>query len=173
MKTDYIDFQDRQTPKAYFLSFRGYGTWLHGDAKFSMDRRNYNRFGGDKIGLNENLRKHELSTLKNQPFLFDDCVRKIIVETISEVCDFRQYRLVAINARTNHVHCVVSGKDKPELIMNSFKSYITRNLRKQNLIGNETKIWSRHGSTKYLWTDNQIEKAVDYVLHGQGDEPSF
>jgi hypothetical protein len=28
----------------------------------------------------------------------------------------------------------------------------------------------RHG-TPYLWTEEAVEKAIDYVINGQGDEP--
>jgi len=30
MKRDYIDFQDRSSPIGYLITFRCYGTWLHG-----------------------------------------------------------------------------------------------------------------------------------------------
>jgi hypothetical protein len=33
MKRDYIDFQDRSTPVGYLITFRCYGTWLHGDER--------------------------------------------------------------------------------------------------------------------------------------------
>lgn len=174
MRKDYIEFQDRSVPKAYFLSFRGYGTWLHGDERFSMDRKNFNRFGGDKIVGNSGLRQKEYSQLKNSPFIFNGEKRKIIDEVVREVCEYRKYHLIAINIRTNHVHCIISGGDKPESIMTTLKSYITRRFRENLKISSETKICSRHGSTKYLWTDEHIEKAVDYVINGQGDDlPNF
>jgi hypothetical protein len=27
------------------------------------------------------------------------------------------------------------------------------------------------GSTPYLWSEEQVQKAIDYVINGQGDEP--
>ena len=33
------DFDDNEFPLAYFISFRTYGTWLHGDERFSVDRK--------------------------------------------------------------------------------------------------------------------------------------
>src|SRR2546426_7242807 len=33
MKRDYIDFQDRSSPIGYLITFRCYGTWLHGDER--------------------------------------------------------------------------------------------------------------------------------------------
>jgi REP element-mobilizing transposase RayT len=174
MKKDYIEFQNRSSPRAYFLSFRSYGTWLHGDERLSMDRKNFNRFGQGKISANARLEQKELTNLKNKPFIFNAQVREIIRQAICEVCDFRKYYLIALNVRTNHVHCVVSAAAKPELILNSFKSYATRRLRDKIQLSNAIKIWSRHGSTRYLWTEEQIGAAVDYVLNGQGDNlPNF
>ena len=49
MKRDYIDFQDRSVAKAYLITFRCYGTWLHGDDRGSVDRRFYNRVGTPRI----------------------------------------------------------------------------------------------------------------------------
>ena len=170
MKKDYIEFQDRSFPKAYFLSFRGYGTWLHGDERLSVDRMLFNRFGGDKISANAELKHKELSSLKSKPLIFDFKIRKVIKQAICEVCEFRKYSLIALNVRTNHVHCVVSGAAKPELIMNSFKCYATRRLREKLQLPSEIKVWSRHGSTRYLWTDEQVERAVDYVINGQGND---
>ena len=84
------------------------------------------------------------------------------------------YLLIALNVRTNHVHLVVSNSATPERMMDSFKAYSTKALRAVNLVRGEAKPWSRHGSTRYLWTEDHIATAVDYVLNGQGDElPQF
>lgn len=58
--------------------------------------------------------------------------------------------------------------------MNSFKAYATRRLRDEGMLGKDRKVWARHGSTKYLWSDEQLEKAINYVLYEQGDDlPNF
>lgn len=174
MAKDYIEFQDRSIPLAYFISFRCYGTWLHGDERGSVDRKKFNAFGSSKIPVNSKLQELEVSSLKSNSFKLNDKCRSIVENSIREVCKFRVYNLLAIQVRTNHVHCVVSSNAKPELIMNSFKSYATRNLRKANAISVDARVWSRHGSTRYLWTENQIEIAIEYVISGQGDElPKF
>jgi REP element-mobilizing transposase RayT len=174
MKRDCIDFQERSRPLAYLITFRCYGTWLHGDERGSMDRKRFNSYGNPKITPNELRVEFDRSLLKNAPQTLNSEQRNIVEEAIWEVCNYRRFSLFALQARTNHVHVVVSGVGKPELIMNSFKSYATRNLRKNSLILSEQKVWSRHGSTKYLWTERHIEIAVDYVLNGQGGElPNF
>jgi len=168
MKPDYIEFQKRTEPLAYLITFRCYGTWLHGDRRGSVNRRFNNRIGTPKRIPNSNLENFERNSLKNTPVTLDSKMRKAVKTTLKEVCDFRGHTLFALNVRTNHVHLVVSAGKKPEFLLNSFKVYATRKLRAVGLVSKSSKIWSRHGSTRYLWTDRHIEIAVDYVLNGQG-----
>jgi hypothetical protein len=93
-----------------------------------------------------------------------------VEKAIRDVCLHRNYFLHAISVRTNHVHTVVSAASKPEPVMNAFKAYATRELRNGGLLNRGTTPWSRHGSTRYLWKERHVEKAIDYVLYGQGDE---
>jgi hypothetical protein len=58
----------------------------------------------------------------------------------------------------------------PERMLAAFKSYSTRALRQNGLLGNDIKPWSRHGSTIYLWKEEDLAKAVEYVALGQ-DHP--
>jgi hypothetical protein len=39
------------------------------------------------------------------------------------------------------------------------------------LLPPDVKPWSRHGSNPYLWTPEEVERAIDYVINGQDDEP--
>jgi hypothetical protein len=55
--------------------------------------------------------------------------------------------------------------------MNAFKAYATRHLRETGLLPPGVKPWSRHGSNPYLWTPEDVERAIDYVINNQGDEP--
>ena len=164
------DFDDNQFPLAYLITFRCYGTWLHGDQRGSMDRQ-HNQYGTPRIAPNADLERAETERLKHPAVVFDLNQRAIVEAAIREVCIFRRYLLQAINARTNHVHCVVSAACAPEPMMDAFKSYSTRALRKAGRLSANVKPWVRHGSTRYLWKERHVEKAIDYVLNGQGDEP--
>mgnify|MGYP003694610209 CR=1 FL=1 len=58
--------------------------------------------------------------------------------------------------------------------MTSFKAYATRRLRENGLVGPTQKVWARHGSARYLWTEEHVSMAVDYVVKRQGGElPRF
>jgi len=169
-KRDYIEFQARTTPLAYLITFRTYGTWLHGDERGSMDRRYHNRVGEPKMAKSPGLVRHEQELLKHPPVILNPAQRQAVAAAITEVCTVRGYRLRAINARSNHVHVVVEAANKPEPLMRAFKSYATRKLRELGLMTVEIEPWSRHGSTLYLWAEEEVDSAVQYVLFGQDGE---
>lgn len=171
---DYIDFQDRSAAKGYLITFRCYGTWLHGDERGSVDRRHFNRYGGAAIKPDPAAVARKARLLKQDRFYLGAAERKLVESAIAEVCEVRRYFMYAQSIRTEHVHVVVNNADIPERMMSSFKAYSTRAFRSSGLIGPETKVWSRHGSTRYLWTEEHIAMAVDYVVNGQGGEvPEF
>jgi REP element-mobilizing transposase RayT len=163
------DFDDNEFPLAYLISYRCYGTWLHGDKRGSVDRKN-NVYGTSRIAPNVRLAKSDAAQLKHPPFNLDAKRRHVVEKAIREVCDHRLYLLRALNARTNHVHSVVAAAMKPEPILIAFQAYSTRALRKHGLLSPGVKPWSRHGSTVYLWKERDVAKAIEYVLYGQGDE---
>ena len=174
MKRDYIEFQERSVPKGFLITIRCYGTWLHGDQRGSVNRRSFNSVGLPGISANKSLNQSDQSQLLSKPFLLGSAERAIVESAIRDVCKHRSIGLAAINVRTNHAHAVTIASSHPERIMNSFKSYSTRHLREASLVESSQKVWSRHGSTRWLWTEEHVELAVRYVLYGQGgDLPRF
>ena len=167
------DFDTNEFPLAYLISFRCYGTWLHGDQRGSMNRKR-NKYGTPRLAPNPRLENAEAKRLKHPPMTLNAEQRGVVDKAIREVCICRNYFLRAINVRTNHVHTVVSVALKPEPVLNAFKAYATRALCRGGLLTAGVKPWARHGSTPYLWKERHVEKAIEYVLYGQGDElPTF
>jgi REP element-mobilizing transposase RayT len=174
MKRDFIEFQERSVPKGFLITIRCYGTWLHGDERGSVNRRSFNSVGFPGIRPNESLERSDKTKLISRSFLFGPAERSIVEVAIIDVCKHKSIGLPAVNVRTNHAHAVTIASSGPERIMNSFKSYSTRRLREAGLVESSQKVWSRHGSTRWLWTEEHVEMAVHYVLYGQGDElPMF
>jgi REP element-mobilizing transposase RayT len=104
------------------------------------------------------------------PLVLDLTQREAIERAIKEACSFRNWPLRAVNARSNHIHLVVSAAESPERVMNALKARCTRTLRALGLVDPDRQLWSRHGSTVYLWNEQQAQSACDYVVHGQ-DKP--
>lgn len=103
------------------------------------------------------------------PYSLDETRRDAVLKTIQEVCVYRGWTLVAAHVRTNHVHLVVDCAADADLAMGSFKAYASRRLNSLGLDEPQRKRWARHGSTRWLWTPEQVAQAVEYVVHGQGD----
>jgi REP element-mobilizing transposase RayT len=161
-------------PLAYLITFRCYGTWLHGDERGSIDRF-HNQYQTPYLPANNELEDFNRKTLKHKPQLLDAIRRSSVESAVREVCVHRNWILRAINVRTNHVHTVVSiGEKSPSNALNSFKSYATRKMRENNCWEFEHSPWSDKGSKRWLWNEQSIEIAVDYVKNGQGDDlPKF
>ncbi|MGE3168622.1 MAG: transposase [Pyrinomonadaceae bacterium] len=164
-------YEENAFPIAYLLTFRTYGTWLHGDGRTSVRRNGNNRYGGPKVTPSVPLLELMQESRSQAPVVLDSRQRVCVGAAFNEVCEFRKYELRALNVRTNHAHVVVSAAEKPEKIVNDLKAYATRRLRVQRLCGSEEKVWSRGSSTRYLWKPRHVGGAVDYVKYCQEDIP--
>jgi REP element-mobilizing transposase RayT len=166
-------WNDTDTPFAYFISFRSYGTWLHGDKRGSIDRY-HNRYRTTYISPNEKWRHYNEERLKAKPLILKATHRKAIQEAIRETCTLRKWLLQAINVRTNHVHTVVSANRRAGLVLNAFKANATRQLREGGLWSQPFSPWADKGSKRRLWNERSVARAIDYVMNGQGDDlPDF
>ena len=160
-------------PLAYFITFRSYGTWLHGDTRGSVDWAT-SGYGNPSLAPNRATERASRERLIGPPVSLDDEQRACVERAILQTATSSAWTLHALNVRTNHVHVVLSGSIPPERMMTSLKAWSTRRLRDAGLADASARVWSRHGSTRYLWTEIEVARACDYVLNGQdGDgEPS-
>jgi REP element-mobilizing transposase RayT len=152
-----------QGPLAYFITFRTYGTWLHGDVRGSFQRRP----GGwpSALGPMPRLERAMEERLRSAPVRLDDDRRVIVAATLHEVCKRRAWVLHALSVRREHVHVVVTsgGAVTPEQIMVAFKAWSTRRLVQRGCLGHGVRVWSRHGSTRYVRSLRELETVVEYV----------
>src|SRR5258705_4084644 len=166
-------WNDTDTPLACLISFRTYGTWLHGDKRGSIDRF-HNRYRSPYIPPNEKWHQYKQQLLKSKPLILKARQRKSIEAAIRETCKIRQWSLLAFNVRTNHVHTVVSANRKPGLVLNAFKANATRQLREDGLWPHSYSPWADKGSKRRLWNERSVARAIEYVLYDQGDDlPDF
>jgi REP element-mobilizing transposase RayT len=152
----------------YFITFACYGAHLHGDESGSVDRR-HNLFGGRSLEADPQRARAERRSMKQPPYELNRDRRAIVLQTLGEVCSHRGWNLLAAHVRTNHVHVVVETEVPPEKAMNDFKAYASRALNR--LDGNEPdrRRWARHGSTRWLWKDQDVREAIRYVVEEQGE----
>jgi REP element-mobilizing transposase RayT len=166
-------WNDTDTPLAYFISFRTYGTWLHGDERGSIDRF-HNRYGSPYIPPNKVWHHYNRQQLRTSPLILGVRERKSIEQAIGETCRIRNWSLLAFNVRTNHVHTVVVANRDPDLVLTAFKANATTRLRRDELWPHGFSPWVRKGSKRRLWNEKSVTNAIWYVLYGQGEDlPDF
>jgi REP element-mobilizing transposase RayT len=153
---------------AYFITFSCYGSWLHGDARGSVDRKHH-ELGTPLLQPDEKRREAMSQRMDQPPYSLDADRRRIVLQSIVEVCRFRHWHLLAAHVRSTHVHVVVHADETPERVMTAFKAYASRQLNALKCDPKGRKRWTRHGSTLYLKTDEQVSEKVRYVIFGQGE----
>ena len=113
-------WNDTETPLAYLITFRTYGTWLHGDARGSIDCV-HNRYRDPYLPPSERWQYHNLKQLKTEPFVLGATARRSVEKAIRETCVIRKWHLQALNVRTNHVHAVVIANCRAGQVLNALK----------------------------------------------------
>jgi REP element-mobilizing transposase RayT len=158
---------------AYLITFRCYGTWIHGDERGSMDRRGHNVWDTPLLPPDQQKERRRIKSPTGPSVSLNAPARGIVARTVREVCHHDGWTVLALNVLTEHVHLVVSADRDPEFVMNHMKSWATRRLREGQIAAPNAKTWSRHGSTKWLWTTEQVEGACAYVVDGQALPPDI
>ncbi|MDO8629335.1 MAG: transposase [Phycisphaerales bacterium] len=156
-----------RTPAGFLITWTCYGTWLYGDERGSVDD-DHNAFGTDLLRPDERRVAALRGRLTHPPYRLTQAAREIVTQTIEEHCRRRAWELLALNVRSNHVHVVARFADvAPEVMMGEWKAWSSRRLRQRGQAADDQPVWTRHGSTRYLWSADDLEPAVAYVVEGQ------
>src|SRR5262245_7215035 len=155
-------------PLAYFITFTTYGTWLHGRAPGSVDRE-HNVPGMPYLPEDGDLEREMSSAMRQEPYFLDEWRRKIVLRTIKEVAEHRNWKLWGVHVRTNHVHVVITAPCNPEKVMVDLKAWSSRRLREACNESSERDRWTQHGSTRYLNDEASFDGAMKYVIDEQGE----
>ena len=152
-------------PLAYFISCTTYGTWLSGD------ERGWVEDGTPGIQAPDAAREAAArERMTGPPVRLDEEQRAAVVATIRAHCEIRRWVLHALNARSNHIHVVVTADRKPEEVMNQFKAWCSRRLNELSDRRGERRPdrwWTVHGSTKWINDEGYLHNAVVYVTEKQ------
>jgi hypothetical protein len=118
-------WNDSDIPLAYLITFRTYGTWLHGDIRGSVDRDN-NVYGASRVEHEPARRAFEKALLGREPVILTADMRRCVEFAIRETCEKRDWRVIAVNVRTNHTHSVAStGLLNAASVLNALKANST------------------------------------------------
>src|SRR5712691_1448327 len=152
----------------YFITFACYGAHLHGDESGSVDRH-HNVPESRLAEPNPERVAVKRLQMDQAPYFLDRRRRATVLDALREVCLHRGWSLWAAHVRTNHVHAVVEAEARPEKIMHAFKPHASRNSNRLGIDELDRKRWTRHGSTRWLWKDEDVQKAIHYVVSRQGE----
>jgi REP element-mobilizing transposase RayT len=154
-------------PLAYFITFTAYGRWLHGRERGSVDKL-HNQPGTPFLPADPERERCMRDNMLEAPYVLNAERRAVVLDTIREVAQYRGWKLWACHVRTTHVHIIVTGNAKPEKMMSDFKAYSSRRLKERLNEAADCKRWTQHGSTLYLWHEDEVAAKIVYVLDGQG-----
>jgi REP element-mobilizing transposase RayT len=154
-------------PIAYFITFRTYGTWLHGDPRGSIDRE-HNIYNTDCLKPDPSRERVCRRLLAHPPVRLTVVQRKTVHAAIEKACTCKGWQLHVVNVRTNHVHVVITANSSPEMVMSVLKSWSTRSLRQTGLRAKSDTLWARHGSTRYIWKEHFLLDACRNAADIQG-----
>ncbi|HWF48727.1 MAG TPA: transposase [Bryobacteraceae bacterium] len=152
----------------YLITFACYGVHLHGHESGSVDRH-HNVYGSRPLRAEPQRVSHERGQMVQEPYLLDQGRRAAVLEAIGDVCLNRGWNLRAAHVRSTHVHVVMEADIRPEKVLNYFKSYASRYLNGLGMDEPDRRRWARHGSTRWLWKDEDVREAIRYVVEEQGE----
>ena len=93
-----------------------------------------------------------------------------MLEGLKEACSDRPWFLFAAHIRSNHVHVIVQAETKPEIVLGNLKARASRRLTRLGIDPLGRRRWTRGGSKIYLWRQEAVELAIEYVVDRQGEK---
>jgi len=158
----------------YFITFRTYGTWLHGDARGSVDSA-HNVFGEEFAAPVEAREQKRREMMNDEPFTLNEEQRANVEKTVGEVCAYRKWGLHAVEVRSNHVHVLVSVPDttSKEKVAGDLKAYATRRLRGAKLVEPQREVWAEGASKRVVFGLMSGERITQYIAEFQDQRPEW
>jgi hypothetical protein len=153
-------------PLALFLTWRTYGTWLPGDERGWVDERR-NGYGEHTNRPDWRIENAARAQMRGASVAFDEHSRPQVDAWIRETCAHFEWVVAALNVRTNHVHLVVGTEERPVRVVTAIKAQTTKELRRAGLAKPDAPVWARGMSGRFLFRDEELAAAVDYVLNRQ------
>jgi hypothetical protein len=156
---------------AYHIVWTTYGTWLPGDWRGWVKKC--------ISGIQPPDTKREQAArdrMVETEVLLTPEQRAIVERTVTDHCRIRRWTLTlhAVNARTNHVHVVVTANCDPDVARDQFKAWCSRKLSDavSLTIAVAKKAGRGHrftegGDAEIIGDTEYLANAIRYVIDGQ------
>jgi REP element-mobilizing transposase RayT len=151
-----------EDPIAWFITWTVYGCHLQGALT-----------GWRKIGKGEQppqprLEQWHRERLNHDVLTLNADQRLVVEAEIQKHCKHRGWTLWAANARSTHVHVVVTAVDVPsKTIRDQLKANCTRALREKWADFRERPAWTVGGDRDPVNDEDSLERVVEYVRDAQ------
>ena len=153
---------NNDSPLAFFITWTVYGTFLPGDARGWRLRRRGNQLPRPRLA------QWHRDRLKFDRILLSKPMREIVNQTIEKHCRVRNWHHWASNARSNHVHAVITAPDhRGSVVRDQLKAYCTRAIRATDSEFVDRPVWTRGGDWECINSTQEVADCVAYVLEAQ------
>jgi REP element-mobilizing transposase RayT len=161
----------------WLITWTTYGTWLPGaSAGFVSQVRDEH---GNQVLHNvpgtpydadlPELEAFARSQMKGPPVHLDTSAADAMIQQYQETARIRGWELEATSVMHNHTHLVVGvcGDPDPQSILETFKSWATRSVKKLRPLPPNGTFWTAKGSKRKLPDGRAVGDAVIYVVRKQ------
>jgi len=149
-------------PIAFFVTWTVYGTHLQGDIRGWRRRRQ------GVQAPQPRLAEWRRERLKHKVVLLSSSQRLVVEHECRRHCGHRGWRMWAVNARTTHVHIVVSAPGySGRTVRDQLKANCTRGLREQWPVFRDRPVWTVSGDWDCINSEEDLESVCQYVVEGQ------
>jgi REP element-mobilizing transposase RayT len=133
----------------------------------------HNVYGTPFVEPDEEREQTAREAMTQPAYVMSAAEREIVCKAIVDLARERKWELLAVHVRSNHVHVVVSAERDPGRIMSDMKGRASRDLNEAGFDSAERKRWTRHGSTKHLFREADVEAKTRYTLDEQGERMAY
>ena len=149
-------------PIAYFITWTVYGTFLQGH------ERGWRKWKKGIQTPQPKLVAWRRERLKHAVELLNDAQQLAVETEIERLAAFRGWHVWIKNARTNHVHIVVTANGYAgDKVRDQFKANCTRVLRERWPQFVDRPVWTTGGDWKFVNDEDELERVVVYVSEAQ------
>ena len=147
--------------ETYHLTWTCYGQWLHGDAHGSVDREH--RTPGTPYAPADGRSCNAEANRMTEPACWLTDRQRVVVESaLREACEFRGWRLMAVNAQPDHVHVVVEAPETDgKRVRQVLKDRSARALGGAD--AGRRHWWTEGGKVDRIRSTTHLRQAVEYV----------
>jgi REP element-mobilizing transposase RayT len=150
-----------EDPLAFFITWPTYGTWLPGDERGWVEYHCGWQLPKPALELECKSRMTEEACMLNLS------QRQLCERQVAETCHYRKWQMLAVAARSNHMHIVVAAqKTNPKKIRKDIKAWCARRLG-ASFDPTRENWWAERGSIRYIWTEDSLAIVIAYVNEAQ------